>query len=215
VALVLAACGGGKAAERTTRSGPPPVYSPISGRVVTSPDQRVLGHQGGEHRSGAPAGWTVRRQTWCLLRKLKAASVDSPRCFLRNDRRQSVLICSARITDPNVGCPIRQSRLRVFRSTSTDGASARGGEFGGRSRNDVTTRGHDQPCVVPRTISTDIRQHCLTKRATACLLPATWVGPSMNQVCPVARRLVTLSEAAYPAEAMHITWDSASKTLVR
>ena len=208
VLSLLAACGGSTKTAKPGRVAPPPVYSPISGREVTSPDQRVLVIKV-ENTAAARPQVGLSSADMVFVEEVEGGITRLAAVF--SSQRPDIVgpVRSARITDPQL---VAQFGKVAF---VYSGAQARMAPVLAAAnliqvkerRNDAWTRSTLRGAP-----------HNLYGHPTALLDQAgegVSVASSMNRrfsdAIPVGGTAILAMKAAYPAESMVVQWDAPTK----
>lgn len=205
---LLAACGGGDADVKKGRSGPPPVYSPISGREVTSPDQRVLVIKV-ENTGAARPQVGLSAADMVFVEEVEGGITRLAAVFSSQRPDTVGPVRSARITDPQL---VAQFGKVAF---VYSGAQARMAPVLAAAnliqvkerRNDAWTRS------TLRGAPHNLYGHptALLDQAGDEVSVATSMSRSFGEGIPAGGQSVVSLKAAYPAESMIVKWDSAMK----
>lgn len=207
-ALLLAACGGSPQAAKHARTGPPPVYSPISGRVVTSPDQRVLVVKV-ENTAAARPQVGLSAADMVFVEEVEGGITRFAAVFSSQRPDTVGPVRSARITDPQLVAQF--GRVAFVYS----GAQARMAPVLAAAnlkqvreqRNEGWTRS------TLRGAPHNLYGHPagLLDQAGDSIATASDMGRTFDETTATGGTPVASVKAAYPAESMTIDWDPAAK----
>ena len=207
-AIGLASCGGSPSASRRVASGPPPVYSPISGRVVTSPDQRVLVIKV-ENTAAARPQVGLSAADMVFVEEVEGGITRFAAVFSSQRPDTVGPVRSARITDPQLVAQF--GRVAFVYS----GAQARMAPVLASAnlkqvreqRNDGWTRS------TLRGAPHNLYGHPagLLDQAGEGIATAGDIGRTFEDSAATGGTPVLSVKAAYPAESMTVDWDAAAK----
>lgn len=205
---LLAACGGATKTAERGRTAPPPLYSPISGREVTSPDQRVLVIKV-ENTAAARPQVGLASADMVFVEEVEGGITRLAAVF--SSQRPDIVgpVRSARITDPQLVAQFgkvafvysgAQARMSpVLKAANLIQVKER--------RNDAWTRS------TLRGAPHNLYGHptALLDQAGDGVSTAKSMGRSFSDAIPTGGTAIVSIKAAYPAESMVVQWDATAK----